>query len=399
MGEQITCTGRQYLRQMISYFTKRGYEPLVMDTDGVNFSSPPDISKRKYIGRGLNWKVKEGQEYTGASADIAEYNDIFMRGEMALDNDGVWPSCINLARKNYALMTDSGKIKLVGNTIKSKRLPGYIEDFLDKGIKMLLNGKGKEFIEYYYEYIDRIFTKDIPLIKIAQRAKVKQSLDDYNTRCTQKTKAGSLMSRQAHMELALRNNLNLNLGDVIMYVNNGEKFSHGDVQKVPAKKYSDLQRKKYLDKTGAVLQDTESYVQLNCYLIDQEQLANDPNLKGDYNVARAMNTFNKRIEPLLVVFQGEIRKDMLVMDPKDRGIFTTKQCELINGHPLSNGDQDDLDDVLKISDQEMIYWGKRGLNPTYIYDIAEEGWENSVVELPQFDTIRGKNIPSLIDID
>jgi DNA polymerase elongation subunit (family B) len=399
MGEQITCTGRQYLRQMISYFIKRGYEPLVMDTDGVNFSAPPDISKRKYIGRGLNWKVKEGQEYTGASADIAEYNDIFMRGEMALDNDGVWPSCINLARKNYALMTDSGKIKLVGNTIKSKRLPGYIEDFLDKGIKMLLNGKGKEFIEYYYEYIDRIFTKDIPLIKIAQRAKVKQSLEDYNTRCTQKTKAGSLMSRQAHMEVALRNNLNLNLGDVIMYVNNGEKSSHGDVQKVPAKRYSDLQRKKYLDKTGAVLQDTESYVQLNCYLIDQEQLANDPNLKGDYNVARAMNTFNKRIEPLLVVFRGEIRKDMLVMDPKDRGIFTTKQCELINGHPLSNGDQDELDDVLKISDQEMIYWGKRGLNPTYIYDIAEEGWENSVVELPQFDTIRGKNIPSLIDID
>ena len=49
MGEQITCTGRQYLRQMISYFIKRGYEPLVMDIDGVNFSAPPDISKRKYI--------------------------------------------------------------------------------------------------------------------------------------------------------------------------------------------------------------------------------------------------------------------------------------------------------------------------------------------------------------
>lgn len=399
MGEQITCTGRQYLRQMISYFTKKGYEPLVMDTDGVNFSAPPDISKRKYIGRGLNWKVKEGQEYTGASADIAEYNDIFMRGEMALDNDGVWPSCINLARKNYALMTDSGKIKLVGNTIKSKRLPGYIEDFLDKGIKMLLNGKGKEFIEYYYEYIDRIFTKDIPLIKIAQKARVKQSLEDYNTRCTQKTKAGSLMSRQAHMELALKNNLNPNLGDVIMYVNNGEKSSHGDVQKVPAKRYNDLQKKKYLDKTGLVLHDVLSYVQLNCYLIDQEQLANDPNLKGDYNIARAMNTFNKRIEPLTVVFQNEIRKDILVMDPKDRGIFTTKQCELVNGHPLSTGDQDDLIDVLKVSDQEMIYWGKRGLNPTYIYDIAEEGWENSVDELPQFDTIRGKNIPSLIDVD
>ncbi|MFN9902626.1 MAG: DNA polymerase domain-containing protein, partial [bacterium] len=27
MGEQITCTGRQYLRQMLKFFTKRGYSP------------------------------------------------------------------------------------------------------------------------------------------------------------------------------------------------------------------------------------------------------------------------------------------------------------------------------------------------------------------------------------
>jgi DNA polymerase elongation subunit (family B) len=40
MGEQITCTGRQYLRQMIKFFMSRGYTPLVMDTDGVNFSLP-----------------------------------------------------------------------------------------------------------------------------------------------------------------------------------------------------------------------------------------------------------------------------------------------------------------------------------------------------------------------
>jgi DNA polymerase elongation subunit (family B) len=399
MGEQITCTGRQYLRQMISFFMNRGYEPLVMDTDGVNFSAPKDVESRKYIGRGLNWKVKEGKEYTGAGADIAEYNDIFMRGEMALDNDGVWPSCINLARKNYALMTDSGKIKLVGNTIKSKKLPGYIEDFLDKGIKMLLKGQGKEFVEYYYEYLEKVHNQQIPLIKIAQRAKVKQTLDDYKFRCTQKTKAGSLMSRQAHMELAIQNNMSVNLGDIVMYVNNGEKASHGDVQKVPAKKYSELQRERHFKKTGEVLQDTDSRVQLNCYLLDQSELETNPEMTGDYNVARAVSTFNKRIEPLMVVFQNEVRKNLLVDDPEKRGIFTSSQCELLNGHPLSDGDQDDLNDVLTVSDQELNYWGRRGLNPTYMYDVAEKGWENKVVELPNFQTIRGKDVPTLVDIN
>ena len=60
-GERITCTGRQYLRQMVKYFVKRGYTPLVLDTDGVNFSLPPEgVDDRVYIGKGLNWLVKEG---------------------------------------------------------------------------------------------------------------------------------------------------------------------------------------------------------------------------------------------------------------------------------------------------------------------------------------------------
>jgi DNA polymerase I len=356
MGEQITCTGRQYLRQMIKFFMSKGYVPLVMDTDGVNFSTPEDSKNRVYVGRGLNWKVKLGKKYFGPEADVAEYNDIFMRGEMALDTDGVWPSCINLARKNYAVMDAKGKIKLTGNSIKSKKLPIYIEEFLDKGIKMLLKGEGKEFVEYYYEYLQKIFNKQIPLSKIAQRAKVKLSLDEYRKRLTTKTKSGNSMSRMAHMELAIENNLNVNLGDIILYVNNGLKASHGDVQK------------------------KGDGVQLNCYMLDKDILDNDPTLTGDYNVPRAIVTFNKRIEPLMVVFKDDVRNELIVSDPEKRGIFTAAQCELINGHPLSDGDQDRLqEDVLDITEQELKYWEKRGLSPYYIYDLAEEGWEGKLM--------------------
>ena len=363
MGEQITCTGRQYLRQMIKFFMSRGYVPLVMDTDGVNFSSPDDVDSHRYIGRGLNWKVKSGKVYTGPDADVAEYNDIFMRGEMALDTDGVWPSCINLARKNYAVMDAKGKIKLTGNSIKSKKLPLYIEEFLDNGIKMLLKGEGKEFIEYYYQYLQKIFDQKVPLSKIAQRAKVKLTMEDYKKRLTQKTKAGNTMSRMAHMELALKENLNVNLGDVIMYVNNGLKASHGDVQK----KGDD--------------------VQINCYMLDSNILENNPDMTGEYNVPRAVVTFNKRIEPLLVVFKQDVRDQLIVTDPEKRGIFTKEQCELINGMPFEESDQDKLkEDVLDITEQELEYWKKRGLEPDYMYKMAEEGWEN---KLGLFESVRG----------
>jgi DNA polymerase elongation subunit (family B) len=427
MGEQITCTGRQYLRQMIKFFMKKGYTPLVMDTDGVNFSKPEGWENRRYIGKGLNWKVKEGKEYTGDDADVAEFNDMFMRGEMALDTDGTWPSCINLARKNYAVMEASGKIKLTGNTIKSKKLPLYIEDFLDKGVKMLLEGKGQEFIEWYYEYLTKIHSQDIPLMKIAQRAKVKLSIDDYKKRCTQKTKGGSLMSRMAHMELAIKHNLKVSLGDVISYVNNGERASHGDVQKVnkPKKGWSEKQielyfssydsahykeKEKFLLKNGwekswsddnwvrsdaenkeantgiptdiayrlANADNTDSTIQLNCYMLEPTEIENNPDMRGEYNVLRAISTFNKRIEPLLVVFKEEVREQLLVTNPEDRGFFTKDQSELINGVPFEEGDQDTLEEVLTLSEGEIKYWEKRGMNPDYIYDLASEGWEEYI---------------------
>ena len=379
MGEQITCTGRQYLRQMIKFFMKKGYTPLVMDTDGVNFSKPEGWENRRYIGKGLNWKVKEGKEYEGDDADVAEFNDLFMRGEMALDTDGTWPSCINLARKNYAVMESSGKVKLTGNTIKSKKLPLYIEDFLDKGVKQLLEGKGQEFVEWYYEYVQKIFNLEVPLMKIAQRAKVKLSLDDYKKRCTQKTKAGSLMSRMAHMELAIKHNLNVQLGDVIYYVNNGLRASHGDVQKITKNNYTKKELDLFSQENGKEPEDkSSSVIQLNCYMLEPNEIENNPNMKGEYNIQRAITTFNKRIAPLLVVFKEEVRDGVVVNNPEDRGFFTKDQCELINGAPFRDGDQDTLEEVLTLSEGEVKYWDKRGMSPDYIYELASEGWEEFI---------------------
>ena len=187
------------------------------------------------------------------------------------------------------------------------------------------------------------------------------------------------MSRMAHMELAILNKLNVNLGDVIFYVNNGTKASQGDVVKTAEKKVSLVNQQELLFEPIRKSKIVESGVQINCYMLDKDILDKDPNLTGDYNVPRAIATFNKRIEPLMVVFQDEVRNGLIVSDPEQRGIFTTAQCELINGHPLGDGDQDRLqEDVLDITELELKYWEKRGINPNYIYDLAEEGWQEKL---------------------
>jgi DNA polymerase I len=427
MGEQITCTGRQYLRQMLKFFSKRGYSPLVCDTDGMNFSLPEGgVDDRFYVGKGKNWLVKEGKEYRGYDADVAEFNDLFMKGEMGLDCDGTWDSCINLARKNYATMEHNGKVKLTGNSIKSKKMPKYIEKFLDKGIKQLLNGEGKEFIEWYYEYIQKIFDQRVPLAEIASKARVKSSVDDYIKRSKQTTKSGSLMSRQAHMELIIRDGVQSNLGDMILYVNNGTKASHGDVQKVnkPKKGWnqdqldiffqtneSHKEKVKFLLKNGWeqswsdnnwVKSDSDnkeantgiptesayqvafsdivgSVVQLNCYRVEPSDLENNPEMLGEYNIQRAIATFNKRVEPLMIVFDDEVRDTLLVKNPEDRSFYTTDQCKMINGKPFSPGDQDDVyENLIKMEKGEVDFWESVGIDPNYMYELAEEGWEEHI---------------------
>ena len=151
------------------------------------------------------------------------------------------------------------------------------------------------------------------------------------------------MSRQAHMELAIKHNLPIGLGDTIYYVNNGERKSHGDVQK------------------------KKDEVVLNCYHIDGDYITESPDMLGEYNVARYLAAFNKRIEPLLVVFSPEIRADILIEDPADQPFFTKTQSELVRGFPRREGDQDMLEEVLTLSDTEVVFWKKVGIDPYYMY--------------------------------
>jgi DNA polymerase elongation subunit (family B) len=363
MGETITCVGRQCLRMMIMFFEKKGYKSLVMDTDGVNFSCPKDVDEREYVGKGLNELVEKGKLYRGAEADTAEFNDIFMRKEMGLDIDYVAPSTVNVARKNYVLKKPSGGLKLTGNTIKSKNLHGYIVDFLDESLKLMLDGKGQEFLNVYYSYIEKIFNKDIPLAKIANKSRVKQSVADYKKSMRTTTKSGASKARQAHMELIIQNDYPAGLGETIYYVNSGERKGDGDVQKItkPTKKF----QLEFFEEHGTEV--PENYIKINSFMITEKELNENPDMKGDYNVARYISTFNKRIEPLLVVFHPDIRNEILIEDPKDRPYFTASQCELVNGYPMKEGHQDSFEEVMTLSDSEVLFWNKVKRDPYFMY--------------------------------
>jgi DNA polymerase elongation subunit (family B) len=423
-AEETTCRGRQYLRLMVRHFTeKHGFRPLVGDTDGFNFSFPDNIDEIKYVAKGSHWKTTDdaGKELVGLDAVLAEFNENYMEGRMGLDIDDICNSTINFARKNYA-NDIGGKIKLVGNSIKSKKMSVYIEDFLSVAIRMLLDGDGYSFINYYYSYVDKIYNYQIPLIKMASKAKVKISIPEYKKKGTMKNKAGNPMPKQAHMELAMREGLDVTLGDVLYYINVGSAKSHGDLKTIEKNKMTKKEKQQYFDDNGS-WPLIEKETQLNCKLINPETVEKDFEaikelelltkaldkltdeetttkqeienriseinsqlFTDEYNVARYLDAFNKKVKPLLVCFSPEIRNNILldivkIKDKetkktferlKERMIYTKNECELVSGKPFKETDQDSYGDLMIMEDKEIKFWDKVNKVPN---NMEVEEWE------------------------
>jgi DNA polymerase elongation subunit (family B) len=406
---RITCTGRLHLRHAIHFFTKYDCVALLAVTDGINFNYPEKTKIRvtddgEWIEE-IERDVEEMWQYSGKkglNAIIEKYNREEMASPyMSVDDDGDSISCLNLSRINYATLSlekdkktneMKEKVKLTGNTIKSKVMPEYIEEFIDKGLTMILHGQGKEFVEYYYDYCDNIRYMQIPLKKIASKSKIKMTLTNYGKRG--KDKNGRDKGIQAHMELLIekrnklaeilfeehKETLNLvkikkeltsedkarlianymppepELDSVVYYVNSGTRKSHGDSRKIVVNK-----------ETGET--------RFCATLIDNEDLIENPNMTGVYNYEKYLSAFNKRVAVLLAGFDPEIQKKIIVkVAQKDDKNGETKRGDLKKSGfgpddlQLKNFDLDNYGDSMFLEDMEVNFWNKTGYDPRLIWN-------------------------------
>ena len=211
-------------------------------------------------------------------------------------------------------------------------------------------------------------------MKIATKKRVKMSVHDYeNVYCKETNKAGQAKARQAHMELAVKHGLNVDLGDMIYYVNIGTTKSHGDTKSV-------------VDKESGV-----KTTELRCKLIPTDQIEKNPDLTTDeYNVPRYLNNFNKRVSVLLVCFHPDIRDQILIdvyKDKKtkellleDRPYFTKKQCELDAGNPVEEVDQDSYEALMTMEDKEIKFWSSVNMVPN---NMEEDEWKHLEMDWKQ----------------
>lgn len=406
---RITCCGRLYLRCAVNWFSKFNCVPLLAVTDGINFSIP-DTTTIKVTDEGIIWDAPEGKiedmwQYNGKNgiaALIDKFNEELKKNTelnspdnqsfMSVDNDGESISCLNLSRINYATLSlakdkKTGemkeKVKLTGNTIKSKTMPEYIEEFIDKGLIMILNGKGKEFVDYYYDYVDDIRYMQIPLKKIASKSKIKISLDAYRKRG--KDKNGREKGMQAHMELLLqkRNEIVEELfqkyKDSLIYTKKDEKLTIDDKLKLvmnymPQEPeldsmvyYVNCGYKKSHGDSRLIVDKITGKERFCAKLISNEDLQNNPNIIGEYNYEKYLDAFNKRVETLLMGFDVDVRKKILVKLDKKTGELK-KEMFLNDQLILKNFEEDTFDESMHMEKMEVLFWNKTGYDPRLVWN-------------------------------
>lgn len=269
-------------------------------------------------------------------------------------------------------------------------MPEYIAKFLEHGIRLLLQGKGKEFLNSYYAYIEKIFNCQIPLKQIASKGKVKKSIKEYLEDCKTLTKAGRPKSKQAWMELAIKNNLDIHMGETIYYINTGKSKSQADIKSVkhyyttnpetgekvenrvrlekewkqsPNGKLATGKKKVSMDEYVKKYHPEvmiESEVVLNCVMLSNDVIESENDIfcedDFEYNIPKYVSQFNSRIKPLLVCFSPDIRDFILIKNPSDRPCFTDEQCKLDSGNANRPGDQDTYEQLMSMEDKEIKFW-------------------------------------------
>ena len=405
---RITCTGRLFLRYAVTWFRKYGCIPLLAVTDGINFQIPEkttilvtDEGVTEGVNEGLIEEMWKYNGKTGIAALINKYNDemkadgeakLGSKSYMAVDNDGEFISCLNLSRINYATLSlaknkKTGnmdeKVKLTGNTIKSKVMPEYIEEFIDKGLKMILKGDGVGFVEYYNNYAEDIYYMQIPLKKIATKMRYKNNIKSYMNRGCDKN--GKPKGKQAHMELLIdkRNKIALELFEKYK---DGLDFSKSEDKLTVEEKMRliydymppepEIDSMIYLVNIGQKKGEGNSSrnkdtLEFNSMIITNQELNDNPDMTGKYNAARYLDAFNKRVKVLLAGFEPEVAKKILckiVVDKK------TKKQELVKYLPvpreleLKSFDFNSVEDSMILEPKEVIFWNKTGYNPYLIWD-------------------------------
>ena len=192
----VTAKGRELLRGMVDWLRQRGAEVIEIDTDGIYFTPPKDASWNG-LYRELAATLPEGIE---------------------VEFDARYAAMFSYKAKNYALLSEDGKLSIKGAALKSRGLEKFQRVFIERAVRALCEGKPEVIPAMHAEFAKALRERTWEPEMFVKTEALQDSLEAY-----QKKIASSSRNRSAAFELALRSGRKMQAGDRVTYYITGTK--------------------------------------------------------------------------------------------------------------------------------------------------------------------------------
>src|SRR5205809_1456253 len=219
---RVTQIGRDLLKKMIDWLAAQGAKVIEVDTDGIYFVPPssvePGVSpavKGKAAGTAATTEIEIDKLREGLAKELPEGIEI--------EFDEQFDAMFSYKAKNYALLTKDGDVVIKGGALKSRGLEKFQRMFLEKMIKLIMQGKPEAITDLRNQFEKKIRNREWKIDMLVKTDTLQDSLDKYRAKI-----AGSARNRGAAYELALVSDRNYKPGDQISY------YIKATPKKVPA---------------------------------------------------------------------------------------------------------------------------------------------------------------------
>ncbi len=193
---RVTETGRDLLKKMVAWLQEHGAKVIEIDTDGIYFV-PPAQATVPMLQTGLGEVLPKGID---------------------IEFDAKYQAMFSYKAKNYALLDEEGRLIMKGGALKSRGMEKFQREYLQRMIRLLLEGKPEEVLELKEEFTEAIRGRKWLIDMLAKSDTLQDSLGQY----AKKIEA-SARNRSAAYELAMNSKRNYQPGDQIKYYITGTK--------------------------------------------------------------------------------------------------------------------------------------------------------------------------------
>ena len=147
---RVTLRGQEIIRQVVRELECTGSETIEVDTDGVYFRPPREVT-----------------DPAAEEAYVAMVGAALPHG-IDLAHDGGFGGMISLKTKNYALMTRDGHVILKGSSLRSRREERAFRRFLDEAARRFITADQDRVRDLYLDLAQQILDRALPPSEIAR---------------------------------------------------------------------------------------------------------------------------------------------------------------------------------------------------------------------------------------